>query len=242
LVSKVRNNKLIGTVKDYYIAYTLDYSRKVHGFPAKNFYWCSSSNYIFATLPAPLEKFAKDLNDLNVFFTGEHDRVVLDTPASAAIVIDADEGIVIPAKNVSELNRLSQVVQSIENNCAVVPKGSYKFTPLKDTIKNEGFRGLSQEKAFSITNWQHFRVIQQAEKTGLIQRDEAVYNNNFLDDISADFPKGSWSLVKDTTESVANLRNNLWPGYFAFHRVNTTLFGGLYIGNGIRNNDLPFMV
>jgi radial spoke head protein 9 len=76
----------------------------------------------------------------------------------------------------------------------------------------------------------------------LIQRDEAVYNSNFLDDISADFPKGSWSLVKDTTGSVANLRNNLWPGFYSFHRVNTPVFGSLYIGNGIRNNELPFMV
>ena len=76
----------------------------------------------------------------------------------------------------------------------------------------------------------------------MIQRDEAVYNANFLDDISADFPKSSWSLVKDTTGAVANLRNNLWPGFYSFHRVNTTVFGSLYIGDGIRNNDLPFMV
>ena len=78
-----------------------------------------------------------------MFFTGEHDRVVLDAQASAAVVIDEDQGIVIPAKNVTELNRLSQVVNSIELNCAVVPKGSFKFTPLKETIKNEAFRGLS---------------------------------------------------------------------------------------------------
>lgn len=133
----------IGTVKDYYIAYSVDYSKKTHGFPSKHFYWCSSSNFIFATLPSPLEKFAKELTELNVFFTGEHDRVVLDTPASASVVIDEDQGIIIPAKNVTELNRLSQVVHSIELNCAVVPKGSYKFTPLKETIKNEAFRGLN---------------------------------------------------------------------------------------------------
>ena len=216
--------------------------KKTHGFPGKNFYWCSSSNFIFASLPAPLERFAKDLTELNVFFTGEHDRVVLDTPASAAVVIDEDAGIVIPSKNVSELNRLSQVVHSIENNCSVIPKGSFKFTPLKETIRNEAFKGLSQEKAFSIENWQHFRVIQQPDKVGLFYRDEAVFNNNFLDDISADFPRNCWSLVKDSTTTVANLRNNLWPGYFAFHRVNTPVYGGIYIGNGIRNNDLPFMV
>ena len=232
----------IGTVKDYYVAYSLDYSRKINGFPAKQFYWCSSSNFIFATLPTPLEKFAKELTEMNVFFTGEHDRIVLDGSATAQVVIDEDEGIVLPAKNVTELKRLSHVVHEIENNCSVVPKGSYKFTPLKETIRNEAFRGLDKDQAFSLENWQHFRIIQQFEKIGLLQRDEAIYNMKFLDDILIDFPHNSWSLIKDSSSSVANLRNILWPGYYAFHRVNTPLFGSIYIGNGVRNNDLPFMV
>jgi len=42
-----------------------------------------------------------------VYFSGEHDRVVLDAPATAQVVIDEDEGIVIPSKSVTELNRLS---------------------------------------------------------------------------------------------------------------------------------------
>lgn len=233
---------IVGTVKDYFVAYSLDYSSKQFGFPSKSFYWCSSSNYIFATLPAPLEKFAKDFSEINVLFTGEHDRVVYENAGGAPIVVDEDEGIVIPAKHVTELNRLSFVVHSIENNCAVVPKGSFKFTPLRETVRNEAFKGLSKDHAFLLQNWQHFRIIQQADKIGLMQRDESVYNNLFLDELVADFPKNCWSLVKDSTESVANIRNILWPGYYAFHRVNTPLFGGLYIGNGVRNNDLPFMV
>lgn len=158
---------------------------------------------------------------MNVYFTGEHDRVIIDSPATAAVVVDADMGIVIPAKQVTELNRLSHVVHQIEQGCSVVPKGSYKFTPLKETIRNEAFRGLSKDQAFSLTNWQHFRPIQQAEKVGIMQRDEAVYNNGFLDETVADFPHGCWSLVKDCTESIANIRSNLWPGYYAFNRINT---------------------
>jgi hypothetical protein len=74
---------ILGTVKDYYVAYSLDYSKLKHGFPTKVFYWCSSSNFIFATLPTPLEKFRKELTEMNVYFTGEHDRIVLDAPATA---------------------------------------------------------------------------------------------------------------------------------------------------------------
>ena len=122
-------------------------------------------------------------------------------------------------------------------------KEPHKLPPrANDVAYLRGLPAKAADKVVRHVGSPTFPSRQQAEKTGLVQRDEAVYNNNFLDDISADFPKGSWSLVKDTTESVANLRNNLWPGYFAFHRVNTTLYGGLYIGNGIRNNDLPFMV
>lgn len=146
----MRSYLFIGTVKDYYLAYSLDYSKLIHGFPSKVFYWCSSSNFIFATLPAPLEKFQKELTEMNVYFSGEHDRIVIDAPATAQVVIDEDAGIIIPSKSVTELNRLSQVVHSIENNCAVVPKGSFKFTPLKETVENEAFRGLTPDRAFSL--------------------------------------------------------------------------------------------
>lgn len=42
---------LLGTIKDYYIVMTFDYSKLKYGFPIKRFFWCSSSNFIFATLP-----------------------------------------------------------------------------------------------------------------------------------------------------------------------------------------------
>lgn len=87
---------------------------------------------------------------MGVYFSGEHDRIVIDAPATAQVVIDEDAGIVIPAKSVTELNRLSSVIHSIESNCALVPKGSFKFTPLKETIANEAFRGLTPDRAFSL--------------------------------------------------------------------------------------------
>lgn len=69
-----------------------------------------------------------------------------------------------------------------------------------------------------------------------------MYNHDFLDSIAEDLPKNSWNAVKDTTETVATLRSQLWPGYYAFHRVRTPLYGSVYIGDGIRCNDLPFLI
>lgn len=73
-------------------------------------------------------------------------------------------------------------------------------------------------------------------------REEAFYNNDFLDEITSDLPKNCWSIAKDCTSSVATVRNLLWPGYYAYHRSHTPIYGALYIGYGIRNQDLPFML
>jgi radial spoke head protein 9 len=48
--------------------------------------------------------------------------------------------------------------------------------------------------------------------------------------------------MRDVTKSVIILRNQYWPGYYAYHRTNTPIFGGLYIGDGLQNVDLPFML
>ncbi len=89
-----------------------------------------------------MAQFAKEFDEMNVYFTGEHDRVVSDKAVSAPVVIDEDEGIIIPGKQVTELDRLSHVVWSIDESCGIVPKGALKFTPLKEATLNEGFRGL----------------------------------------------------------------------------------------------------
>ena len=40
--------------------------------------------------------------------------------------------------------------------------------------------------------------------------------------------------------SKVTLRSFLWPGYIAYHKANTKLFGGAYFGNGLKNVDLAF--
>jgi hypothetical protein len=80
------------------------------------------------------------------------------------------------------------------------------------------------------------------DQKGLIARHEAVYTTEFLDPISTDKPNNCWSIHKDATQCVAVLRNNLWQGYYGYHRCNTSIFGGIYIGDGVANLDLPFML
>lgn len=134
------------------------------------------------------------------------------------------------------------MINQIENDCQVVPIGSLKHTPIKEVRRNEAFQGLKKDQAFLIESYQHFRPSQNKEKREMIDRDDAIYHHAFLDDITFDWPQGTWNILKDTSESVAIIRNKLWPGYYAYHRVNTGIFGGAYIGNGIKNLDLPFLI
>lgn len=116
------------------------------------------------------------------------------------------------------------------------------MTPIKEVRRNEAFKGLKKDQAFKLESYLHFRKPINKDRKEQLDRDEAIYNHNFLDEIASDLPQGSWNLLKDTTEQVSILRNKLWPGYYAYHKVNTAIYGGIYIGNGIKNLDLPFMI
>jgi hypothetical protein len=37
-------------------------------------------------------------------------------------------------------------------------------------------------------------------------------------------------------------RSLLWPGYAFWHEIGTPAYGGLYVGDGVRNDDLCFCV
>lgn len=53
----------------------------------------------------------------------------------------------------TELDRLAYLVNAVETDCQVVPRGSVKMTPIKEVRRNEGFKGLKKDSAFDITNY-----------------------------------------------------------------------------------------
>ena len=81
---------------------------------------------------------------MKTYLTGEYDRVLFEI-GGAPIVIDEMAGIAIPPKNITELDRVSYIIHTIEDQCQVVPRHSYKYTPLKEIRKNEAFTGLTRE-------------------------------------------------------------------------------------------------
>ena len=149
---------------DYFVVYTLtsknveqDPTQPIQAIlPVKNFYWCSSSNYIFSSLPSVKPEHASQLIDLGCLFSGEFDTVLVESN-EPPVVIDAAAGIILPPKNLTELDRLAATVQEIDRACFSVPRGALKFTPLNQVMINEAFRGLPKVDAFDLKGWVHFR-------------------------------------------------------------------------------------
>lgn len=52
--------------------------------------------------------------------------------------------------------------------------------------------------------------MQDSEKKVALNRDEAIFSSNFLDEVYCDEPYGIWSVQKDSTGTVAVLRNHAW--------------------------------
>lgn len=107
---------------------------------------------------------------------------------------------------------------------------------------NEAFRGLNLAASTDLSNYMHFRPCHQADKIGAHERHDDVLVEDFLDNASKVRHHGGWTVTKDVTCSIGILRSRLWPGFMAYHRANTYVYGSFYLGNGIKNVDLAFMI
>jgi hypothetical protein len=108
---------------------------------------------VFSELPSLTTEQSKleKLRSINNFFTGEYDTVLFEASGEPEL-IDADLGVYIHPKPITELERLSYVVAQIRKlHC--LPKNRLKLTPTGERVMNESFRGLSKEDAFKLENW-----------------------------------------------------------------------------------------
>lgn len=235
-------SNLLGCLTDYFIATGISYLGHT-GFCKKEFFWCSGENYKFSKLPDPLTGCKAVFDHIQTSFTGEFDKVVVSAHGVSEQAFIPKEVLAttpIPMRGLTELDRLSFVVQQIEHDCQIVPKGALKMTPLNELRKNEAFRGLKLDQASKVENYYHFRAPVLKKNVELNQMREGVYNNDFLDNASEDLPAHHWSVHKDTLGSLAVLRSKLWAGFYAYHKVNSSIFGALYVGTGCKNRDAPF--
>ena len=253
--------RICGTRGDYYIAMGVTY-RHQYEFPTKTFFFASSTDFVFRKF-RDANTFHKDKYDeLTGAFTGDSTLVhVKVDPEVTEADIEAkkaekqqanldplddtpeeDPDAFVIKRSLIEEDRLLMTVLAIENDCQIVPKDSFRMTENHEVERNVAFRGLSRDACFDLTSYSHFRNVQDDAKKALLLQDDAVFQPDFLDEVSTDLPAGMWSIQQDTSCSMSVIRNNIWAGYTAYACAGTGDFGGIYVGDGQKNLDLVFMM
>jgi radial spoke head protein 9 len=227
---------------DYYIAVGTNFHGN-KGFPSRRFFWCTNQSYTFSELPQPRTAARPIFDQLQILFQGVHTNVVVsadghcDCLRLAPNTMHATEG-----QPITELDRLSFTVQQIDSNCSVVPKGSHKKTPLGEIHRNEAWEGCPMGDVAELSSYMYYRPVQSHEKQSMCDRKRDIFVADFLDCATLCEPRGSWTVTRDSSARVGILRNRVWPGFFAYCQGNSQVYGTFYFGNGVKNNDLPFMI
>ena len=236
--------KIIGAEKDYYIARAF-YYKGYKNFPKKKYFFCSSNNFIFSELPEIQPHHFDEFYKFNTYFIGNPDLILEKFDSSqnknTNEVIGDTFKLQLKKKNMTETDRLSFVVRTIDHDTSIVPFGAYKMLPISEIRRNDLFEGLSSDDLDKKEKYLHLRPVENQEKKDKIDMGKAVLNFDFLDSIVEDPIKDCWSVHVDNMKTICTLRNLVWPGYFAYHKANTNEFGGVYIGHGIKNVDIAFM-
>lgn len=214
--------KILAKKSDYYIAYGLGTSD--FEFPTKTFFF-SGEDYDFKLLPRLTEEVADKV--LMLGLTGH-----LTGEPSAPLGEESE---------LTELERLAQVVQEIDFDTAAVPKGAYALNEAQMVVPSSDFKGLGLAAAKDVANFVHFRPPTSVASLRALAKTDSEFYFNFLDPLLGDLPKGCWVAREDGT-GLVSLRSLTWPGYTAFHVPSTTKFGGFYMGYAQKNTDLPFIL
>lgn len=251
--------KILGTEKDYLIVQAVSLGESIQ----KKFFFSADGGINFAQLPAVDLWISEKAATFNSRFIGnpayqypnpkkpgqedDDDQQADDAPVDDDPDADdspKEEKPIDPSKRkLTELERLSWVVQQIDQDTALVPSGYAVLTPTRNMIENTFFKGLSVAQASDISSYLFWRN-PRFESSAARARKAGVSNTpDFLDRISEDEPKGLWTLQTDSTKTKVSVRNLLWLGYeFSLTAHSSNKWGGVYIGTGERNTDLLFML
>lgn len=145
-------------------------------------------------------------------------------------------------REITEEERLAFIIEQIDMDTMVVPRGAFVLSSNSHVVQNASFRGLEEHEARKLANFLHLRQPTVLPSLALPERKLLNRSLDFLDNLSWDVPKGCWAIGYDGINGSATLRSLRWPGYSFYHVVRTNNFGSFYSGTGERNLDIAFML
>lgn len=131
----------------------------------------------------------------------------------------------------------------ITSECAVLPRGALTLRPDGTTTFSSFFHGLDQMEVNDLNNYQLLRQPKKSCTENLIKRSDYNYSTDTFDTIASILPEGkSFTVNMDSDSGLSVVKSLYWPGMVFFHKPLTDAHGFCYIGNGLRNHDLLFML
>jgi len=91
-------------------------------------------------------------------------------------------------------------------------------------------------------NYMHFRNVQDENKKAALDKPDAPFTRDFLEPISSDKPLKCWNMQSNNRGDTVLIRSLTWPGYQFCHRKSSKQFAGVYIGDGLKNQEVHFIV
>lgn len=223
--------QLYAVEADYHIAVGIGtdalYDRK---------YFYTTDFSFWGLLPKPKKKY-KMLSLLTTFpFRGD--------PSLKIKVLDESLGETHPdrCQYMKEESRLAATISNICDEAEICSRGQLLRNPDGTTVINPNFYGLAAPEAKFLKSYMHIRPAQQRWNTNLLTRQDYNYSMDFLDSIDQDIPSGCWNLSLEQAGSVVYLKSLYWPGMSYFHKIKTSDTAFLYIGNGRKCLDVPFLL
>ncbi|KAI8422863.1 hypothetical protein MSG28_006603 [Choristoneura fumiferana] len=143
---------------------------------------------------------------------------------------------------IKEESRLAGTISNICDEAEICARGQLIKQPDGTVVINPNFYGLTGSEAKQLKSYLHIRPSQQRWNSNLLSRQDYNYSMDFLDSIDQDIPSGCWNLSLEQGGSVAYLKSLYWPGMTYFHKARTPDCGFLYVGNGRKNLDVPFLL
>lgn len=199
-------------------------------------YFYTSDFKFWALLPKAKKKY-KTLSLLTMFpFRGD--------PSLKIKVLDESLEETNPdrCQYMKEESRLAATISNICDEAEICARGQLIKQPDGTVVISPNFYGLTGPESKQLKSYLHIRLPQQRWNTNLLTRQDYNYSMDFLDSIDQDIPKGCWNLSIEQAGAVAYLKSLYWPGMVYFHKVKTSDAGFLYVGNGRKNLDVPFLL
>lgn len=182
--------------------------------------------------------------------------IFVGDPAYEYRIIDELTG---KATSYKESVRIALFVEEHDYQCRAAPRGAYFFSERNGTLpreikKNTAFKGLprTEEGAIALKNYYHIRapnpyrkLIEKQkdilfEKTPLEKLSENRQVDAEFDPLTDEVPNGIWRLRYESKDNLVVGRHARFVGSIFYHVPETAIFGTVYMGDGIINQDIAF--